>query len=357
MSRRAPLIFPGAKTAAAARLARLGSSRPRMVDDFHTFHVCPKKTDRRARRKHALILFNFRLYDVGMVAHHHPADLLESWIKLRGAPVCVGMDPVFERLAPACQKHDPARAFELWGKTFLDAIEQHVPAVKFQSACFERHGVAGMAALAKLLAHARGKFLVILDGKRGDIGISAEHYAAAVRDHFQADWVTANAYLGVDGFSPFLQAGLGVFALVRTSNPSGDAVQGELLRDGRTVAQSVADVLVEAGSRHMGACGFSALGAVVGATKSADALQLRQRMPHAPFLVPGFGAQGGALADALRCFIHGRGALITASRSVMQAFEDRDGEWSQHVADAAKSFAREISIGVKDHLSTAPTSA
>ena len=327
------MIFPGAKTAAAVRLVRWANSRARMVDDLPL------------------------LYDGRMVKHDHPADLLDSWIKLRGAPVCVGMDPVFERLPSACQKHEPAQAFELWGKTFLDAIESHVPAVKFQSACFERHGVAGMAALAKLLAHARGKFLVILDGKRGDIGISAEHYAAAVIEHFRADWVTANAYLGVDGFLPFLQAGLGVFALVRTSNPSGDVVQGERLHDGRTVAQSVADVVADTGSRYMGSCGFSALGAVVGATKSLDAAQLRQRMPHAPFLVPGYGAQGGGIADAMRCFIHGRGALITASRSVMQAFENRDGDWSQHVAESAKSFAHEISSGLQTHLPTSANSA
>ena len=281
-----------------------------------------------------------------MVKQDHPADLLESWIARRGAPVCVGMDPVFERLPSAFQRLDPASAFEMWGRVFLDAIEPHVPAVKFQSACFERHGVAGMNALAKLLAHARGKFLVILDGKRGDIGISTQHYAAAVVEHFHADWVTANAYLGADGFLPFLQAGLGVFALVRTSNAAGDAVQSARLHDGRTVSESVADVIAAEGEQYVGACGFSALGAVVGATKSADARQLRQRMPSAPFLVPGFGAQGGGLADALQCFIHGRGALITASRSVMQAFENRDGEWSQHVATAAQAFATEISAGL-----------
>ncbi len=281
-----------------------------------------------------------------MVKHDHPTDLLESWVTRRGAPVCVGMDPVFERLPLAYQQHDPASAFEKWGLAFLDAIEPHVPAVKFQSACFERHGVAGMAALAKLLAHARGKFLVILDGKRGDIGISTQHYAAAVVEHFPANFVTANAYLGTDGFLPFLQAGLGVFALVRTSNASSDALQSACLHDGRTIAQSVADTIASVGGDYVGESGFSALGAVVGATKSIDARQLRQRMPRAPFLVPGFGAQGGGIADAMECFMHGRGALISASRSVMQAFENRDGEWSQHVAAAAKLLATDIATAL-----------
>ena len=315
-----------------------------MVDDFvqrFARHLCAPKTINASAS-----LINPRLYDERMHQRDHPADLLESWIKRRGAPVCVGMDPVMERLPQVFQRLDPAQAFTQWGREFLDAIEPHVPAVKFQSACFERHGVAGMAALATLLAHARGKFLVILDGKRGDIGISTQHYAAAVVEHFPADWVTANAYLGADGFAPFLQAGLGVFALVRTSNASGDVLQSARLHDGRSVAQSVADVIHAEGAHYVGACGFSALGAVVGATQSADARELRQRMPHSPFLVPGFGAQGGGIADALQCFSHGRGALITASRSVMQAFENRDGQWGQHVAAAAHVFATDISAAL-----------
>lgn len=281
----------------------------------------------------------------------HPADRLEYWVHKRNSPVCVGIDPVFDRLPPTCQRQDPAHAFEHWGHTFLDAIEQHVPAVKFQSACFERYGAAGMTALMKLLTHARGKFLVILDWKRGDIGLSTEHYAAAAKHEFRADWVTANTYLGTDGFLPFLKAGIGVFALVRTSNPSGDALQSQKLADGRTVAESVGDLVASAGEPFKGECGFSSLGAVVGATKAADAEQLRRRMPHTPFLVPGFGAQGGSMADALSCFIHGRGALISASRSVMQAFDGQEGEWSQHVAKAARDFAKEMAAGLQGQTS------
>jgi orotidine-5'-phosphate decarboxylase len=277
----------------------------------------------------------------------HPADRLEYWIQRKRSPVCVGIDPAFDKLPPACQRQDPAHAFEAWGHALLDAVEPFAPAVKFQSACFERYGAAGMAALAALIAHARGKFLVILDWKRGDIGVSTDHYAAAARHEFRADWVTAHSYLGTDGFLPFLKAGLGVFALVRTSNAAGDALQAQRLADGRTVAECVGDLVAHAGEHFRGDCGFSALGAVVGATKSADARALRLRMPHVPFLVPGFGAQGGGLDDALACFIEGRGALVTASRSIAQAFEGKDGEWSRHVADAARSFAQEIADGVR----------
>src|SRR5690606_4930248 len=138
---------------------------------------------------------------------------------------------------------------------------------------------------------------VIADGKRGDIGISSAHYAAAfLRGPHAADALTVNAYLGADGLQPFIDAaaeeGRGLFALVRTSNPGGDARQGLPLRDGRTVGEAVADMVAGAGAAHVGGSGCSLLGAVVGATKPADARSLRERMPQQLFLVPGFGAQG-----------------------------------------------------------------
>ena len=128
---------------------------------------------------------------------------------------------------------------------------------------------------------------VILDFKRGDIGISAAHYAASADG--RCDWLTANPYLGVDGLEPFIRPTasgrrLGAFALVRTSNPGGDAIQSLRLEDGRTVAQSVADLVAEAGEACLGGSGYSALGAVVGATKAGDAVELRRRMPRQIFL-------------------------------------------------------------------------
>ena len=286
-----------------------------------------------------------------MTSHgtQHPADRLLARIDAAGAPVCVGLDPVAEKLPavlrPAAGDDAAAAAIEAFSCGVVDAVAGIVPAVKVQAACFERHGPAGVAALARVLAHAgrAGDLEVILDFKRGDIGISADHYAASARGAFRAAWTTVSPYLGSDSLLPFLAGGHGAFALVRTSNPSGDAVQSQRLADGRTVAEMVADLVAGTGAAHVGAAGFSALGAVVGATKREDAAALRARMPGQLFLVPGFGAQGGGVDDVLPCFrSDGRGALVTASRSVIYAFDPADRAWSGAVRRAAEELRAQI---------------
>jgi orotidine-5'-phosphate decarboxylase len=283
----------------------------------------------------------------------HAADRLLSRIESAGAPVCVGLDPVAERmppeLRPAPGDAAAAAAVEAFSRGVLDAVAGVVPAVKVQAACFERHGPEGVAALARVLAHARAKdaFEVILDFKRGDIGISAEHYAASACGPLPAGWTTVSAYLGTDGILPFVSEERGAFALVRTSNPSGDALQSLRLADGRTVAEAVGDLVAAAGAATVGSGGFSNLGAVVGATKRADAAALRARMPGQLFLVPGFGAQGGGVDDVLPCFrSDGRGALITASRSVIYAFGPGDGDWRACARRAAEDLRSQVAAGL-----------
>lgn len=273
-----------------------------------------------------------------------PIDRLAELIESRRAPICVGLDPVFERLPTVLSSAglDPVAAIERFCLGVLDAVAGIAPAVKPQSACFERYGAAGYSALERVIRAAHGRFAVILDWKRGDIGISSEHYAAGATA-MGADWVTASAYLGLDGVRPFVEAGLGVFALVRTSNADGDRVQSKRFDDGSTVAEAVARLVAEEGRRWIGACGLSSVGAVVGATKAADAARLRELMAEQPFLVPGYGAQGAGAAEASACFRpDGRGAIVTASRSVIYAFEKDDPDWMRAVRDAAGRFACEI---------------
>ncbi len=225
----------------------------------------------------------------------------------------------------------------------LESVEPFAAAVKFQSACFERWGSRGVAALERCLAASRERFLVILDWKRGDIGVSSEHYAAAASGPLKCDWVTASPYLGSDGFDPFLKAGLGVFGLVRTSNASGDSIQSPRLANGQSVAEMVGAFTAKCGELHRGESGWSSLGAVVGATKAADAAALRKQMSHTPFLVPGFGAQGGSLDDVLSCFdSRGQGALVTASRSVIYAHETSAGSWRDAVSEAARDLRDQL---------------
>jgi orotidine-5'-phosphate decarboxylase len=292
----------------------------------------------------------------------HAADRLIAAIEAKRAPVCVGLDPVADRLPAAIvEDHERlssgnATSFSHYCMHVIDAIASTVPCVKLQSACFERYRASGFASLCWVVKYAHERNVeVILDAKRGDIGISADHYAASAFEpldaedkRYVADWLTINSYLGEDGIAPFLKKAChGAFALARTSNPGGDQVQNLELKDGRTVAHAVGEMIARIGSGYVGQRGYSSLGAVVGATKPQDARRLREIMPQQIFLVPGYGAQGGGLDDVLPCFkSDGSGAIVTASRSIIYAFKSGDSKWADSVADAAAKFADEIGRAV-----------
>jgi orotidine-5'-phosphate decarboxylase len=291
----------------------------------------------------------------------HAADRLLAAIDRCRAPVCVGLDPVLDRmprdLRVATHSGSPiAQQLGSFCCAIIDAVHDIVPCVKPQSACFERYRDAGLEALQQTIEHARRRGMqVILDAKRGDIGVSAEHYAAAAFDKSAAifsapDWITINSYLGEDGVRPFLRRSHGAFALVRTSNSGGAAIQSLALSDGRTVAEAVAQIIASIGDEHLGERGYSSLGAVVGATKRSEAARLRELMPRQIFLVPGFGAQGAGVDDVLPCFNpDGTGAIITASRSIIYAFKPDDPDWTSSVRRAAEAFADEIgrAVGIR----------
>jgi orotidine-5'-phosphate decarboxylase len=246
----------------------------------------------------------------------------------------------------------------------LTAVAPHVPCVKLQSACFERYLWPGVEAYHRLVDEARELgLMVIADAKRGDIGISAEHYAAGclaeptyedLGELAGPDALTINSYLGADSLEPFVQTareqGKGLFVLVRTSNPGGDALQSLRLADGRCVSDAVGQMVADLGEagQNIAACGYSLLGAVVGATRPADAARLRLIMPRQIFLVPGYGAQGGGVKDVLPCFNDkGQGALITASRSVLYAFAKKTGqEWRASITAAAREMKEEVAHGI-----------
>jgi orotidine-5'-phosphate decarboxylase len=288
-------------------------------------------------------------------ASGHVADRLLAAIDQLKAPVCVGIDPVLERLPQQlrCRAGTTtaaaAAAIGDFARSVLEVVAGRVPCVKFQSACFERYRAQGVEVLFELIEEAQARGLeVILDAKRGDIGLTAEHYAAGV---FGAPapphWITVNSYLGPDAIEPFLAVHRGAFALVRTSNPGADAVQAERLRSGGTVAESVARMLAALGARCTGRRGYSALGAVVAATRPDEARMLRALMPQQLFLVPGLGPQGGTIEDVLPCFKpDGTGAVVTASRSVIFAFDSSERRWSDAVGRAASDLAEQVGRAV-----------
>ncbi|MDX1682215.1 MAG: orotidine-5'-phosphate decarboxylase [Phycisphaeraceae bacterium] len=283
----------------------------------------------------------------------HFADRLLSACDKVGSPVCVGIDPVLERLPEGLAADGSAvERIEAFGLEIIEAVADRVPAVKPQSACFERYGAAGVAAYDRIVASARSAGLIVIgDAKRGDIGTSAAHYAAGCLVGAEGapgpDALTINSYFGHDGIQPFVDAaaplGRGLFALVRTSNPGGDAIQDRQLADGGTVAEAVAELIAQLGAGTVGEQGYSLLGAVVGATKPEDAARLRKLMPRQIFLVPGYGAQGGGAEDVLPCFHDdGRGAIVTSSRSVIYAQPEGGSSWQQAVADAADGLAEAV---------------
>ena len=287
-----------------------------------------------------------------------PTHFADRWLEAsrdKGAPICVGLDPVWDKLPRVLHDmFEPSQipgALEAFCTGVIWAVAEHTPAVKLQMACYERYGPAGIEVFFNIVQEAKNcGLIVIADAKRGDIGASSAHYGEA---YFGSDGMavcdalTVNSYLGVDGIQPMIDAanaaGSGVFVLVRTSNPGGDALQTIPLADGRTVTQAVADLVVQAGETCRGQSGYSSVGAVVGATKPEDAQALRKRMPQQLFLVPGYGAQGGSAEDVRACFNEdGQGAIIAASRSVIYAFDQNDEDWTQAVEQAAITMKQDI---------------
>jgi orotidine-5'-phosphate decarboxylase len=213
--------------------------------------------------------------------------------------------------------------------------------VKPQLACFERLGAAGRAALDDVVRCAQAAGLLVLaDGKRGDIDVSAAAYAQALVGSVAtpfgavgglgADAVTANPYMGVDTLRPLIDAaraaGAGVFVLVRTSNPGAADVEDVELAAGGPVWEHVARLVAGLGEERIGDSGFADVGAVVGATAPEHLERMRELMPRTVFLLPGIGAQGGRVEALGPAFAPGAaGGLITASRSIVAAHEKAGG--------------------------------
>lgn len=279
------------------------------------------------------------------------ADRLCEAIDRAGSPACVGIDPVLERLPGELRaaRVPPASAIKAFSLSVLDAVAGAVGVVKPQSACFERYGSEGVAALEAVVEHARSLGLfVILDAKRGDIGSSAAHYGAGAAA-MGADAITVNPYMGRSAVRPFLDEGLMVFALARTSNPDSDELQAAALEEGGIVAERVARMIADMGTAHVGGSGLSGVGAVVGATKaSADGRRLRGAMPDQFFLVPGVGAQGGTVEEvrplmrAGAASPGGLGVVVNASRSVIFAEAGAGEAWTDAVVREAHRLADDL---------------
>lgn len=290
--------------------------------------------------------------------------LIEKIIETQN-PTVVGLDPKMS-IIPEFIKE---KQFTKYGETFkgaaksilwfnkeiIDAICEIVPAIKPQCAYYEMYGYEGMKALAKTIDYAKKKGMyVITDGKRNDIGATMEAYATAhlgkvkigkeEYEPFGGDALTVNGYLGTDGISPLLKEcqenDKGIFVLVKTSNTSSGELQDRLI-DGKPVYRIMGEMCEQWGKDSIGKSGYSAVGAVVGATYPEQLIEMREALPHTFFLVPGYGAQGGGAEGVSKAFDkNGLGAIVNSSRAIMCAYQTEKCNEKEFAAAALREVIR-----------------
>jgi orotidine-5'-phosphate decarboxylase len=272
-------------------------------------------------------------------------DQVAEAVERKRTQLVVGLDPRRD-LLPVEVRGDLSR----FCTGIIDAVAPHAVAVKPQLAFFEALGVEGLTAFEQVCEYARAVGLVVIvDGKRGDIGSTARAYADAYLEPREegarplGDALTVNPYLGRDSVDPYLATcrrhGVGIFCVVKTSNADGAEVQDLALSDGRPVWQHVALLVAEWGADLVGERGLSSVGAVIGATHPRAVGEARRLLPQAILLLPGVGAQGATPADVARAFTSGpASALVNVSRSVMYAF--RQGDQPDWRAAAGAEAAR-----------------
>ncbi|MCD6523338.1 MAG: orotidine-5'-phosphate decarboxylase [Candidatus Diapherotrites archaeon] len=297
------------------------------------------------------------------------ADLLIQKIEERNNPSVVGLDPRIENIPSSIREEKAnkygdtaqavAAAFLEFNRGIIDAVHDIVPAVKPQMAFYEQYGPYGVEAFIETVKYAKSKGLVVIeDAKRNDIGSTAVAYAnghlgevATCKGNkiaiYGVDAITVNAYLGTDGIKPFVdnikEHGRGCFILVKTSNKSSGELQDLKLQDGNTVYEKMAQLVNQWGEGTEGTLGYSSVGAVVGATYPQEAKRLREIMPKAIFLVPGYGAQGGGADDVLPCFNPDkRGAIVNSSRGIIFAYQRREGFTEEQYKEAARAAAEDM---------------
>lgn len=295
---------------------------------------------------------------------------LVEQIKLKKCPIVVGLDPRIEQIPESIK----APYYKLYGHTLeavkhalmefnrgiIDAVHDLVPAVKPQIAFYEKYGIEGLLAYKDACDYAKSKGLhVIADIKRGDIGSTSKAYSEAYIgltdiegrkvSAFFSDSVTVNPYLGDDCLKEFVDDikayDKGMWVLVKTSNKSSEQLQN-LKVDSETVYEKVAELVNHWNQQTLQICGYSPIGAVVGATFPEEAKRLRKVMPNAYFLVPGYGAQGAKGKDIVHCFNEdGLGAIVNSSRGIIFAYLKSDLDY--------KAAARAAVVHMKEDINSA----
>ena len=301
---------------------------------------------------------------------------LVSKIQKTGAPIVVGLDPMMKFVPEHIQKkafseygetlEGAAEAIWQYNKGIVDAVYDLFPAVKLQIAMYEQFGIPGLQAFKKTVDYCKEKGLVVIgDIKRGDIGSTSTAYAVGHLGKvqvgsnqfsgFDEDFVTVNPYLGSDGVKPFIdvckEEKKGIFVLVKTSNPSSGEFQDRLI-DGKPLYELVGAMVDQWGSEVMGDT-YSYVGAVVGATYPEMGKILREIMPKAYILVPGYGAQGGKGKDLVHFFNKdGLGAIVNSSRGIIAAYQ-QDAYKEKYSPENYADASRAAVLAMKEDIASA----
>jgi orotidine-5'-phosphate decarboxylase len=274
----------------------------------------------------------------------HYADALTARIT-ETSPVCVGLDPVIDKLPDGLPK--TIEGVKQFCTGIIDATHHVASSVKPQLAYFELLGWEGVKIFFEICEYAKTKnLLVIADGKRNDIGSTCDAYAEAYLGKDKPiDALTVSPYLGSDGITPFIarctKNNKGIYVLVKTSNESSGELQ-DLPTGDEAVHEYLAQLVESWGAQHIGPkSNLSCIGAVVGATYPEELKYLRTLMPHIPFLIPGYGAQGGGADDVKYGFLpDGTGAVVNAARSIIFASTKKD--WKEAAQKAAEEMAKAL---------------
>lgn len=300
-------------------------------------------------------------------------DILIEKIKETNNPTVIGVDTRYD-MVPDCVKNKygtdikgMCNAMLEYSKALIDATYDIVPAVKLQSAYFEMYGIEGIKLYKEMIEYCRSKEMVVMaDIKRGDIGSTSAGYSRAYLGKniinekeepiFDVDFATVNPYMGSDCVNPFVEDckkyDKGIFVLVKTSNKSSGEIQDVKAEDGEEIYKKVAKLVNTWGDELIGEYGYSSISAVVGATYPKQLKELREIMPHAYFLIPGYGAQGGKAEDiALGFDKNGLGGIVNATRSLMCAY--KSDLWKDKFSeDEYAKATRAEAIRMRDELNS-----
>ena len=304
-------------------------------------------------------------------------DKLIAKIQKTKAPIVVGLDPMLNYIPEQIKTkafaeygetlEGAAEAIWQFNKEIVDKTYDLIPAVKPQIAMYEQFGIEGLKAYKKTIDYCKSKDLVIIgDIKRGDIGSTSAAYAVGHLGKvqvgnkcyvpFDEDFATVNPYLGSDGVKPFIEVckeeNKGLFILVKTSNPSSGEFQDRLI-DGRPLYELVGEKVAQWGEEHVGASGYSYIGAVVGATYPEMGAALRKLMPKTFILVPGYGAQGGKGKDLVNFFNEdGLGAIVNSSRGIIAAYkQEKYAKFgAENFGDASRAAVEDMVADISSAL-------